>query len=186
DWSSDVCSSDLIIFEHGDIGSRSTISGFAFFARKSSTAMRCKLRAPITASTSFSVRPRIAIQGRINGSIRTRHWFLTQPSRTGGVIHRKQGRKLGTASNRLDCPDLLSRTPGIIHRKQRSRPGRMVTIAERGAVDRGSAGANLTPTRRERHSKHSEQPPRNPCREALTSHSLGCYFQRGNGPSGYF
>src|SRR5437762_3142322 len=108
----------------------------------------------------------------------------TRPSRAGGVIHRKQGRKLGTAFHRLDCQDLPSRTPGIIHRKQRSRPGRMVTIAERGAVDRGSAGANLIPTRRQRHSKHSEQPPRNPCRDALTSHSLGCYFQRGNGPSG--
>src|SRR5207249_641053 len=186
DWSSDVCSSDLIIFEHGDIGSRSTISGFAFFARKSSTAMRCKLRAPITASTSFSVRPRIAIQGRINGSIRTRHCFLTRPSRTGGVNHRKQGRKLGTSSEPCKYPDLLRRPACLIPPKQRSRSGRMVTIAERGAVERGSAGANLIPTRRERHSKHSEQPPRNPCRDALTSHSLGCYFQRGNGPSGYF
>ena len=175
-----------IIFEYGDIGSRSTISAFALFARKSSTAMRCKLRAPKTARTSFTVRPRNAIQVRISGSIRTRHRFPTRPSRAGGVIHRRQGRKLGAAFHRLDYQDLPSRTPGIIHRKQRSRPGRMVTIAERGAVDRGSAGANLIPTRRERHSKHSEQPPRNPCRDALTSHSLGCYFQRGNGPSGYF
>src|SRR5437773_7819945 len=128
--------------------------------------MRCKLPAPTTARTSFTVRPRIAIQVRISGFIRTRHWFPTRPSRAGGVIHRKQGRKLGTAFHRLDYQDLPSRTPGIIHRKQGSRPGRMVTIAERRGIDPASAGANPNPTRRERHSKHSEQPPRNPCREA--------------------
>src|SRR5205814_1937060 len=147
--------------EHGDSASRSTISGVAFFGGKRSTAMRCKLRAPITASTSSSVRPRIAIQVRINGSIRPRPRFATPPSRTGGVTHRKQAHKLGT-----DYQDLPSRTPGIIHRKQGSRPGRMVTIAERRGIDPASAGANPNPTRRERHSKHSEQPPRNPCREA--------------------
>src|SRR5205823_11046042 len=111
-----------IIFEHGDIGSRSTISGFAFFARKSSTAMRCKLRAPITASTSFSVRPRIAIQGRINGSIRTRHWFPTRPSRTGGVIHRKQGRKLGTTSQPFKYQNMPEYTDVGIRRKIRDLP----------------------------------------------------------------
>jgi len=40
------------------------------------------------------------------------------------VIHRKQARKLGTAFHRLDYQDLPSRTPGIIHRKQGSRRGR--------------------------------------------------------------
>ena len=45
-------------------------------------------------------------------------------------------------------------------------PRSMVTIAKRSAIDLASAGANLIPARRERHSNHSEQPPRNPCREA--------------------
>src|SRR5947199_86898 len=113
------------------------------------------------ASTTFTILPDIVNQGRINGPIRARHRFPTRPSRAGGVIHRKQAHKLGT-----DYQDLPSRTPGIIHRKQGSRPGRMVTIAERRGIDPASAGANPNPTRRERHSKHSEQPPRNPCREA--------------------
>src|SRR5213595_1061698 len=64
-----------------------------FVCEKKFNAMRCKLRAPKTARTSFTVRPRIAIQVRISGSIRTRHRFPTRTSRAGGVIHRKQGRK---------------------------------------------------------------------------------------------